>query len=199
VFDLFVQAEQPIDRRAGGLGLGLAIVRTLVQMHGGMVTAASAGPGTGSTFTVRLPAVAGAGDAIGDAPVPEALRQASGRILIVDDNVDAAKMLELLLGNAGYEVRSAPDADRAFALLDSFLPDAAVLDIGLPTMDGYELARRLRADPRLAKVRLIALTGYGSERDRERAIAARFDEHLVKPVAPARLLDVIDALIGSPR
>ncbi len=197
VFTLFVQGEQPIDRRAGGLGLGLAIVKTLVHMHRGSVTAASNGLGQGTTFTVRLPAVAGASAAVSDAPVPEPGRQASGRILIVDDNADAAQTLDLLLGNAGYDVRTAMDAEHAFQILGDFIPDVAVLDIGLPRMDGYELARCLREDVRFEGMRLVALTGYGRERDRERALAAHFDEHLVKPIAPARLLEVIEGLVGS--
>jgi PAS domain S-box-containing protein len=197
VFNLFVQGEQPIDRRAGGLGLGLAIVKTLVHMHRGMISAESEGLGKGTTFTVRLPAVAGASTAVSDAPVPEPGRRASGRILIVDDNADAAQTLDLLLGNAGYDVRTAMDADHAFQILQDFSPDVAVLDIGLPRMDGYELAKCLRDDLRFEGLRLVALTGYGRDRDRERALASCFDEHLVKPVAPARLLEVIESLVAA--
>jgi signal transduction histidine kinase/CheY-like chemotaxis protein len=197
LFNLFVQGEQPIDRRAGGLGLGLAIVKTLVHMHRGTVTAESEGLGKGTTFIVRLPAVAGASTAISDAPVPEPHRQVSGRVLIVDDNADAAQTLDLLLGNAGYDVRTAMDAEHAFQILQDFSPDVAVLDIGLPKMDGYELARCLREDVRFEGLRLVALTGYGRERDRERALSSHFDEHLVKPIAPARLLEVIESLVGG--
>ncbi|HUQ89555.1 MAG TPA: ATP-binding protein [Vicinamibacterales bacterium] len=198
VFDLFVQGGQPLDRRAGGLGLGLSIVKTLVQMHGGTVLAQSDGPGRGSTFVVRLPAFLGASEAISDAPVPEVERRSTGRILIVDDNADAAATLELLLGSEGYEVRTAADANGALSLLDEFIPQVAILDIGLPNMDGYELANRLRQDPRLGTLRIAALTGYGTDRDRERALASSFDEHLVKPIAPARLLEVIDRLVTVP-
>jgi signal transduction histidine kinase/CheY-like chemotaxis protein len=197
IFNLFVQGEQPLDRRAGGLGLGLAIVKTLVHMHRGTVTAESGGLGHGTTFIVRLPAVAGASTAVSDAPVPEPKRQASGRVLIVDDNADAAQTLDLLLGNAGYDVRTAMDAEHAFQILRDFVPDVAVLDIGLPRMDGYELARCLREDPRFEGLRLVALTGYGRERDRERALSSQFDEHLVKPIAPARLLEVIESLVAA--
>jgi len=197
IFNLFVQGEQQLDRRAGGLGLGLAIVETLVHMHRGTITASSEGIGRGSTFVVRLPAVAGASDAVSDAPVPEPHRQASGRILIVDDNADAAQTLDLLLGNCGYDVRTAMDAEHAFQLLESFCPEVAILDIGLPRMDGYELAGRLRADPRLGGIRLVALTGYGRDRDREQALSSQFDEHLVKPIAPARLLEVIESLMPA--
>jgi PAS domain S-box-containing protein len=198
LFDLFVQGEQPIDRRAGGLGLGLAIVRNLVQLHGGTVHAASPGAGRGATFTVRLPQVPAAAT-VADAPVPEPVREGSGRVLIVDDNADAAQTLELLLGHAGYEVKTACDAHGAFAILETFRPQVALLDIGLPEMDGYELARRLRDDARLAGVRLVALTGYGRDRDRERALASHFDEHLVKPVLPERLLEVVGALVSLRR
>jgi len=197
IFELFVQGEQPIDRRAGGLGLGLAIVKTLVDMHDGTVSAQSEGLGKGTTFIVRLPAVAGAAAAVSDAPIPEPKRQVSGRVLIVDDNADAAQTLDLLLGNAGYDVRTAMDAEHAFQVLRDFSPDVAVLDIGLPKMDGYELARCLREDTRFEGLRLVALTGYGRERDRERALSSRFDEHLVKPVAPARLLEVIESLVAA--
>jgi PAS domain S-box-containing protein len=195
VFDLFVQGEQSIDRRAGGLGLGLAIVRNLVSMHGGSVRAVSEGLDRGATFIVRLPAVVGAPTIVSDAPEPDELRQGSGRVLIVDDNIDAAQALELLLSNAGYDVRTASDGYRALEIIENFAPHLAVLDIGLPDMNGYELAQRLREDERLAGLRLVALTGYGRDRDRERALASQFDEHLVKPVAPDRLLEVIGELV----
>lgn len=195
VFDLFVQGEQTIDRRTGGLGLGLAIVKNLVHMHGGTVRAFSEGIGHGATFIVRLPMVTGAAAIVSDAPEPEHPRQGSGRVLIVDDNADAAQTLELLLSNAGYDVRTAPDADHAFEIIKTFAPHLAVLDIGLPKVNGYELAQRLREDERLPGLRLVALTGYGRDRDRERALAAHFDEHLVKPVSPDRLLTVVGELV----
>ena len=141
--------------------------------------------------------VAGASAAVSDAPVPEPRPQASGRVLIVDDNADAAQTLDLLLGAAGYDVRTAMDAEHAFQILGDFIPDVAVLDIGLPRMDGYELARCLREDVRFEGMRLVALTGYGRESDRQRALASHFDEHLVKPIAPARLLEVIESLVGA--
>jgi len=196
VFELFTQGEQGMDRRTGGLGLGLAIVKTLVQLHGGSVHALSDGPGRGSRFIVRLPA------APGTPPVAEAARESiapaprTGRILLVDDNVDAAEMLCLLLREAGHEVCTASDGVAALASLDHFVPDLALLDIGLPGMDGYELAGRLRADARLAGLPLVALTGYGREPDRVRALATCFDEHLVKPVVGERLLEVVARLLG---
>ncbi|AKJ29846.1 ATP-binding protein [Caldimonas brevitalea] len=196
VFDLFVQGEQALDRRAGGLGLGLAIVKVLVEMHGGSVSAMSAGAGQGSRFVVRLPtvvelpALADPAAAAGDAA------RASGRVLLVDDNLDAAAALEVALTEVGYEVRTAADADAALATLAQFDADVAVLDIGLPGMDGYELARLLRDDPRHRHVRLVALTGYGREPDRQRALAAHFDEHLVKPAPVPRLLALLRELIA---
>lgn len=197
VFDLFVQSEQPLDRQAGGLGLGLAIVRTLLKMHHGSVRAESPGLGRGSTFTVTLPAV----DAVASVPDPAAdapvVLRGAGRILVVDDNVDAADTLTLLLRGAGYEVQSHADGPEALAAFDAFKPDLAILDIGLPSMDGYELARRLRG--RNTSLQLIALTGYGQERDRARALSGDFDEHMVKPVAPDRLIELMGQLLAKGR
>jgi signal transduction histidine kinase/CheY-like chemotaxis protein len=201
VFDLFTQGEQGMDRHAGGLGLGLAIVKTLVTLHGGTVSAASDGIGRGATFTVRLPIAQQ--EALPDvsAPPPAAIARHSGRVLLVDDNVDAAELLQVVLVDAGYEVRTAYDGPSALASLDNFTPDVALLDIGLPGMDGYELAGRLRADPRLRSMRplrLVALTGYGREHDRARALATHFDEHLVKPVSAEDLLATMAKLLDSP-
>nr|HEX4314820.1 ATP-binding protein [Kofleriaceae bacterium] len=189
VFDLFVQERQNIDRARGGLGLGLAIVRNLVQLHGGRIDAASAGPGRGSTFTVRLPRVA----AIVEAPEPSLpvaapqARAASGTVLVVDDNADAAVLLADLLESRGYTARVAHDPTEALRVAGEFVPDVAVLDIGLPDMDGYELARRLRALPAWRDVTLLALSGYGQEPDRARSADAGFAQHLVKPVDLATL------------
>ncbi|MEO8681344.1 MAG: ATP-binding protein [Vicinamibacterales bacterium] len=199
VFDLFVQSEQPLDRQAGGLGLGLAIVKTLVTMHGGTVQVASAGAGQGTTFTVSLPAADGALLADDDLATETTRPVGHGRILVVDDNADAAESLVILLRSVGYEVASAGDGDGALEAFAAVRPDLAILDIGLPGMDGYELARRLRDAAAPRSVRLVALTGYGQARDRARALAASFDEHLVKPVLPARLFDVVEQLIGQTR
>jgi PAS domain S-box-containing protein len=194
VFDLFVQGQQSIDRRSGGLGLGLAIVKSLVEMHGGTVQAQSDGVGCGSRFSVCLPLVE-------ETPAPvsrPAGLQADGTgqaVLVVDDNTDAAESLADLLRMVGYDVRTAGNAGEALALLSEFAPELGLLDIGLPEIDGYQLAALLRDDPRGKRMQLVALTGYGRDNDRARALAAGFDEHLVKPVAIDRLLQVVGELL----
>ncbi len=194
IFDLFAQGEQSIDRRNGGLGLGLAIVKNLVLLHEGTISAASDGPGMGSTFTVRLPLSNVPPPQPAAAPTETAVQVGPGRkVLIVDDNADAAEMLASLLVEAvGFKVKTATDAATALDLLDDFQPDIAILDIGLPGMDGYELAQKLRRDPRLAGMKMVALTGYGTEQDRKRALESGFDAHCIKPAALESLLAVID-------
>jgi signal transduction histidine kinase/ActR/RegA family two-component response regulator len=197
VFDLFVQGQQALDRQAGGLGLGLAIVKTLVELHGGSVRAESEGEGHGSRFTVRLPRAAAVTAVAGAAP-PAPVATADGRrILVVDDNHDAAETLARLLDSFGHAVRTAATGPQALAMLNEFRPELAILDIGLPGMDGYELARRLKADPRMEGLRMIALTGYGHDVDRARALAAGFDEHLVKPVPVDQLMASIGRVAGK--
>jgi len=198
MFEIFVQGRQRKDRRAGGLGLGLAIVKALVELHGGTVSALSKGVNRGSTFVVRLPIAEST--ALSDSgPDVEAVDPPvrSGRILVVDDNVDAAETLALLLRCAGYEVRTAGEAETALTLAETFPPEVAVLDIGLPGMDGYELAIKLRAQLRNPDLKLVALTGYGRESDLERALNSGFDVHLVKPANPERLLDEIARLLAK--
>ncbi|HEX4459372.1 MAG TPA: PAS domain-containing protein [Polyangia bacterium] len=201
VFDLFVQEGQSLERARGGLGLGLAIVRTLVGLHGGTVLAESGGRGRGSTFTIRLPAAkqptaAATKDAAAAAPatVPPNDREAGGRrVLIVDDNIDAAELLATALELLGHETRVAHDGPSALKLMESFAPEFAVLDIGLPVMDGYELAQRMRGLPALRGTRIVALTGYGQASDHQRSEEAGFDAHLVKPVQLAQLEAMIVA------
>jgi CheY-like chemotaxis protein/anti-sigma regulatory factor (Ser/Thr protein kinase) len=191
-FDLFAQAERTSDRASGGLGLGLALVKNLVELHGGTVACTSDGPGRGSRFTVTLPRLQAA--ATPDAP-DDAARDATGdeglSIMVVDDNVDAAAMLAMLLEASGHRVTVEHDPLRALERAEEEAPQACLLDIGLPGIDGYELARRLRARPSTAHALLVAITGYGQESDRQRASAAGFDRHLVKPIDLGILQDVL--------
>jgi signal transduction histidine kinase/DNA-binding response OmpR family regulator len=196
VFDLFSQEKQALDRAQGGLGLGLAIVQSLVRLHGGEAEAASAGRGRGSEITLRLPALAFLPTATLDAePAPAPAVSGGLRILIVDDNQDAAEMLAFALAALGHEIRTAHDGPTALSLALGFQPHIALLDIGLPVMDGYDLGRRLHSDPHLAGIRLIALTGYGMEEDLRQSQEAGFEAHMVKPVDLERL----SALIMSGR
>jgi PAS domain S-box-containing protein len=193
IFDLFTQGARTLDRAQGGLGIGLTLVKRIVDMHGGRVEARSSGEGEGSQFTVRLPLRADRA-ASGTQAQPHAVATESGsqlRVLVVDDNVDAAESIAMLLSLEGYEVRSVHAAQEALDAAQSFQPHLVLLDIGLPGMDGYEVARRLRAQQRVGSMRVVAITGYGQESDRERTRAAGFDEHLVKPVDPAALHEVL--------
>jgi CheY-like chemotaxis protein len=184
VFDMFSQLEPALERAKGGLGIGLALVRGIVELHGGGVGVDSTGPGRGSTFTVRLPLAMDA-----DCPSADTIAHAVAegvpaacRILVVDDNRDAAETLTMALDLFGCETRVAHTAADALAMAAGFLPQVALLDIGLPDMNGYELARRLRASPGGGAMTLVATTGWGQEKDRQRAFDAGFDHHLTKPL-----------------
>jgi CheY-like chemotaxis protein len=184
VFELFVQGARTLDRSQGGLGIGLALVKRLAEMHEGSASARSAGAGQGSTFEIRLPAT--------ERPAPTRRRAATARlptkrVLVVDDNRDLADSLSTLLRIDGYEVGTAYAPKDALELAISFKPAVILLDIGLPGMDGYEVARRLKHTASLKGVRVVALTGYGKPEDRRRAREAGFDAHLVKPVELAEL------------
>ncbi len=193
IFDMFTQAEDAPDRAPGGLGIGLTLCKRLVELHGGSIAALSTGPGKGSEFVVRLPAVL--------APVPSrnpadnndvpATPARSLRILVVDDNRDAAATLAMLLRIMGHDVRTAHDGLEAVAVAAEVRPDAVLLDIGLPKLNGYETARRIREQPGGAKIVLLATTGWGQETDRRLSREAGFDHHLVKPVDPATLLKLL--------
>ena len=197
VFELFVQGERNLDRPTGGLGVGLSLVRRLVELHGGRVEAASAGPGKGSVFTVRLPAL---GDAARTpAPPVEPLGQLPRtRILVVEDNADNREMMRSLLEGAGHEIHEAGDGVSGVELAVRLEPAVILIDIGLPGIDGYQVAREIRAKLR-DRVRLIALSGYGQPKDKKLAFDAGFDDHLLKPVDPARLLSVLGAAGGTTR
>ena len=200
VFDLFTQGARTPDRAQGGLGLGLALARTIVLAHGGRIQASSAGAGQGSSFTVDLPlahaGAAGRGDgddggaAAGGAPLS---------LILVDDNIDAVTMLAALLAAAGHKVESFSDPRSALAAAPAAVPDAFILDIGMPGMDGFELARRLRAQPACREALYIALTGYGQDGDREQTRQAGFDHHFVKPVDAGQLLAALRQRAPRPR
>lgn len=200
VFEPFVQEHQSLERSQGGLGLGLTIVRSLVELHGGSVEAKSEGKGRGSEFAVRLPLSAAPVAATPQRP-SAAPRQLSEdrRVLVVDDNVDAADMLAASLSFVGYRAETAYDGPAALLRAVQLNPDVVILDIGLPVMDGYEVAQRLLATPGLGQVRLVALTGYGQETDREKSKAAGFHEHLVKPIELEQVLALVDRLAPRDR
>ncbi len=192
IFELFVQETQALDRARGGLGLGLAIVKSLVTMHDGRISAASEGRDRGSTFTIALPAAAaGLSPVYTPVFVPVAkstvIAPPKGRVLVVDDNRDAAELLSELLTEDGFVTKIAHDGPGALRILAEFPADIALLDIGLPVMDGYELAMRIRREHGERTPRLIAVTGYGQQSDQRRTIAAGFEAHLVKPVDPELL------------
>ncbi|MGN6666350.1 MAG: ATP-binding protein [Trinickia sp.] len=223
VFDLFFQGKRNLDRAEGGLGIGLALVKKLVEMHGGRVGVTSDGPGQGSTFVIYVPGepardaatgrdpgqrdgqkapASGSGGIASQAPRDVALapqragheRTASRRVLLVDDNIDGVQALAELLKECGHQVQAVYDPASALQLISHFTPEIAVIDIGLPVMDGYELVRRLLAEPASHGCIFVALTGYGQEADRERSRRAGFHHHFVKPLDPSRLLGLIDTL-----
>jgi signal transduction histidine kinase len=199
VFELFRQLENPLARKEGGLGVGLALARGLVEMHGGQIEANSPGVGRGSEFIVRLPRLVTA-----HAHAP-AVGAAQGRymttklkLLLVDDNVDSARTLAMLLELSGHEVAVAHSGPEALAKVADYQPSCVFLDIGMPDMNGYEVARRLRGEPRFDGVHLVALTGYGREYDKQQAEAAGFDQYLIKPVAYEKLQGLLEGFT-SPR
>lgn len=192
VFDLFTQAERTSDRTQGGLGIGLALVKSLVQLHNGTVMAESEGAGRGSTFTVRLPLVLQPGESAADrqkSGVPSKVR----KCLVVDDNVDAAQTLAMLLEATGHQVSVAYTAAEGLALAIKESPEVCLLDLGLPDFDGIELVGMLRHLPGLESALMIAVTGYGRKEDREKALAAGFTHYFVKPI---QMID-LEALLGT--
>jgi CheY-like chemotaxis protein/two-component sensor histidine kinase len=198
IFELFVQVDHATTRSQGGLGIGLTVVKNLVAMHGGTVAAWSAGLGQGSEFTIRLPLAAqpleqdGGQPSAAQPPPPPA--PTGYRLLVVDDNQDAANSLATLLGLQGHEVRVAYSGAASLEMAAAYTPDVVFLDIGMPGMDGYEVARRFRQQPGLNTVVLAALTGWGQQEDRRRTAAAGFDYHLVKPPEPKAIENILAAL-----
>ncbi len=200
IFDPFTQGQQGLDRKQGGLGLGLTIARQLVAAHDGTIEARSEGAGRGTTMVVRLPR--GRAPSTTQSPSRDVAnarpRHAARRVLIVDDNPDAAGMLAAAMAVAGHEVRTVGDGPSALQLVETYVPDIALLDIGLPVMDGYELAGLLRRIPSLGRTCLVALTGYAEDGDRLRSLASGFDEHFAKPLPLDRVLDLIERLAPRP-
>jgi len=190
VFDVFVQGSISLDRAQGGLGIGLSLVRRLVELHGGSVSATSAGGGAGSAFTIRLPRAEPVQASAPAASAPEA-DSAKPAVLLIEDNEDGREMMATMLDVYGYPVLQSADGLDGVQLALAQLPTVALVDIGLPGIDGYEVARRLRANPQTQAMRLIALTGYGLAEDQRRVLEAGFDMHLVKPVDIAQLLGAL--------
>jgi PAS domain S-box-containing protein len=197
IFELFVQGKRTLDRAQGGLGIGLAVAKSICELHGGTIRAESEGLGRGATFIVELPRATRRVENVPVVPPRVRTTPVPRRILVVDDNADAAEMLRELLTTFGHETALAFDGKTALELALRFKPEVALLDIGLPGMDGYELARRLRAVTDLERLQLIAVTGYGQDHDRARTKAAGFDQHVVKPVGLEELTELLETGVPS--
>jgi len=198
-FDMFSQADAPVERVYGGLGIGLNVAKRLVELHGGTIEAFSDGPGRGTRVTVRLPLSQGS---TAHAPGPEATSPTANparRVMVVDDNEDAARITSLLFESLGHVVRSASSGTEALEIGQAFRPDMALLDIGMPGMSGYELARRCRQTDWGRDAMLVALTGWGQESDRQKSIEAGFDQHLVKPAGMAALRKLLQEPRRAPK
>jgi CheY-like chemotaxis protein len=195
IFDLFTQVDRSLEKSEGGLGIGLTLVRRLVELHGGSIEARSAGHGMGSEFIVRLPVVRDEGgeadEAVGNDEAAPGTRR---RILVVDDNVDAAESLAMMLRIMGNDVHLAHDGQAAVEAAKKLRPDLILLDIGMPKLNGYEACRRIRGQLSGRQPAIVALTGWGQEEDKRRSSEAGFDHHLVKPIEPAALVKLLAGL-----
>jgi CheY-like chemotaxis protein len=189
VFELFVQAESVTERTHGGLGIGLALARRLIEMHGGEIAAHSDGPGHGAVFVITIPLCEAA--AARQAPPQIDVPHVASRVVIIDDNQDAADTMSMLVEQLGGSARTAHDAASGLAAVQEFHPDIVFLDIGMPGMDGYEACRRIRQQPSARNVVVVAVTGWGRSQDKQRALDAGFDAHLTKPVDPTALARVL--------
>jgi len=196
IFDMYAQADRTLDRAQGGLGIGLTLARRLVELHGGTVTAESDGEGCGSTFTVRLKQVPSVEKSSSD-PEPRERRLRPRRVLLIEDSADAREMLRMTLELAGHIVYDAADGARGLELLNVVRPDVGIIDIGLPVMDGYEVAKRIREEPHGRQMLLLALTGYDAPQSTRRSTELGFDYHLVKPVDPERLTRLITGSVAA--
>jgi CheY-like chemotaxis protein/two-component sensor histidine kinase len=197
IFDMFSQVDRTLERSTGGLGIGLALVRGIVEMHGGQVTAASEGAGRGTEFRVRVPLIEIASEATSEANGGRRRPQSDRpwRVLVVDDNRDSAESMAIMLESLGHDARCAHDGHEAIAAADEFRPDLVLLDIGMPNMNGYEACRRLRELPWANETVIVAMTGWGHEDDRRRSREAGFHHHLIKPVE----LESLQRLLAQPR
>jgi CheY-like chemotaxis protein len=194
VFDMFSQVPSASERARGGLGIGLVVVKRLLEMHGGSVSVASEGPGRGSEFSLRLPILLGKPtDPLAHLPADEAPAVLTRRILVVDDHVDSARSLAMLLRMSGHETTTAHDGLTALTAAETFCPDVVLLDISLPKLDGHEVARRIRKQSWGKDMLLVALTGWGQDEDRRQSREAGFDEHMVKPVPYEALMKLLAA------
>jgi CheY-like chemotaxis protein len=192
VFDLFVQGESPADRPHSGLGIGLALARRLMDLHGGTIQASSDGPGRGSTFTIRLPVAGDASLEHDGAGGRESRATISSRVLVIDDNVDAADTTAMLVEALGGSAAVAYDGESGLTRATAFQPHVVLLDLGMPGIDGYETCRRMRRSLG-SQVFMVALTGWGQEQDKDEALRAGFDAHLTKPADPAALEQLLEA------